>query len=86
MPNIARRDRHFRGGFTRFVYTLPLRVTVNSLDFLSLYFLFFLNEIRRIFEEMNGSSLRVYPEMVLKMQRHHIETPTRDSEPSHRFE
>ena len=75
MPVLARRDHHFRGDFTRFIYTIPLRVRANPLAFLSVYFLFFFDEIRRMFEETNGTSLRVYPEMVLEMQRQHIEGP-----------
>ena len=50
-------------------YTIPARVRGNPLAFLSLYFLFFVNEIRRLFQERNGISMRIYPEMTLEMQR-----------------
>lgn len=75
MAVLARRDHHFRGDFTRLIYTIPLRVRANPLAFLSVYFLFFISEIRCMFEETNGASMRLYPEMVLEMQRQHIEAP-----------
>ena len=42
---------------------------------LTIYFLFFLNEIRSLFQETDDSSLRIYPEMHLEMERQHIDSP-----------
>ena len=79
-PTVTRQDRNFRGDYTRYVYSIPTRVRANPLSLLTIYFVFFLNEIRRIFQETNNTSLRIYPEMVLELERQHIDAPPNNVE------
>ena len=73
---MTREETNFRGDYRRYMYeAIPNRVRANPLALLTIYFLFFFNEIRSIFRETGNTSLRIYPEMVIEMERQHIDAP-----------